>query len=68
MKKLLFILAIGAFAACGDAADKATEEHKDSTVDAIQNSADTAKAAIDSAADKAVDSTKAVADTAKKVN
>ncbi len=56
MKKLLFILAIGAFAACGDAADKAVEEKKDSTVNAIENTADSTINKVDSTAEQAKDS------------
>lgn len=66
MKKLLLILAIGAFVACNDAADKAVEENKDSTVNAIENKADSTTNKIDSTAGAAIDSTKKAADSLKK--
>lgn len=56
MKKLLFVLALGAFAACGSGENK--EVKADST------KADTAKATVDTAAKAAVDTVKA--DTAAK--
>ena len=66
MKKLLLVLAIGAFVACNDAADKAVEENKDSTVDAIKTTADSTTNKIDSTAGAQVDSTKKAADSLKK--
>ncbi|HEX5025453.1 MAG TPA: hypothetical protein VFV68_09275 [Agriterribacter sp.] len=67
MKKLLVILAIGAFAACNNASES-TEAAVDSvktaaeaTVESVENTADSAKAVIEGA----VDSTKAAADSAK---
>jgi len=58
MKKLLFILAIGAFAACNDSAEKANEEVKDTTV--IENAP-----AVDTTVIK-VDTTVKTVDTLKK--
>ena len=62
MKKLLFILAIGAFAACNDSAEKANEEGKDTTV--IENAADTTSK-VDTTVIK-VDTTAKAVDTLKK--
>ncbi len=67
MKKLLFVLAIGAFAACNSGSS--TEEKKDSTATAIDSTAgaakdsievksDSAKATVDSLAGAAKDSVK----------
>ena len=50
MKKLLFVLALGAFAACGSGENK-------------ENTTDSNVAAIDSSAHAAIDSTKAHADS-----
>jgi hypothetical protein len=70
MKKLLFVLVIGAaFAACNNAADS-KEATADSTVAAVDSAVtatvDSAKAAIDSTAAAAVDSAKAAVDSVKK--
>ena len=51
MKKLLFVVALGAFAACGSGENK--EVKKDSTP-----TVDSTKAKVDSTAKPAVDSTK----------
>ncbi len=56
MKKLLFVVALGAFAACGSG------ENKSAAADTTK--VDTAKAAVDTTAKTAVDTTKA--DTTKK--
>jgi hypothetical protein len=57
MKKLLFVIALGAFAACGSGENQAPAA--DTTV-----KADTVKAAADTTVK--ADTTKAAADTAKK--
>ena len=62
MKKLLFILAIGAFAACNDSAENANEDGKDTTV--IENAADTIK--VDTSAVSTLDTAGKVVDTLKK--
>lgn len=59
MKKLLFVLAIGAFAACGGK----TEEVK---ADTTATTVDTAAATVDTAAKAAVDTTAKVDTAAKK--
>jgi hypothetical protein len=68
MKKLLLVLAIGAFAACNDSATS-TESTVDSTtnvtVDSIQATSDSLTNAIDSSAAARVDSVQAKADSAK---
>jgi hypothetical protein len=68
MKKLLLVLAIGAFAACNDSATS-TENKVDSsaeaTVDSLQATGDSLSNAIDSTTDVKVDSVKAKADSAK---
>jgi hypothetical protein len=62
MKKLLLVLAIGAFvASCNNAADSAAKA-ADSTATVI---ADSAKAKIDSVASKADSTVKAVVDSTK---
>jgi acetolactate synthase regulatory subunit len=69
MKKVLFVLAIAAFAACNNAAETATEATEaavDSTVATVEAVADSAKASIDSTAAAAVDSAKAAVDSLKK--
>jgi hypothetical protein len=69
MKKLLFVLAIAAFAACNNSAETATEAAEatvDSTVATVEAAADSAKASIDSTASAAVDSAKAAVDSLKK--
>lgn len=57
MKKLLFVLALGAFAACGSGENKEVKADSTATVDS-------AKVAVDSAA--AVDTTAKVDTAAKK--
>ncbi len=57
MKKLLFVLALGAFAACGSGENKEVKADSTATVDS-------AKATVDTAAKAAVDTVKA--DTAAK--
>ncbi len=68
MKKLLFVLALGAFAACGSGENKETKT--DSAVSAVDSSANAAKDSIKAGADssvKAIDSAaKATKDTLKK--
>ncbi|HJU45582.1 MAG TPA: hypothetical protein VJ647_02310 [Chitinophagaceae bacterium] len=69
MKKLLLVLAIGAFAACGGNSN--TEETKaDSTLNVVDSTinavSDSATAVIDSTANAAKDSINAVADPATK--
>jgi len=61
MKKLLLVLAIGAFAACNNAADT-KEEIKDSVIneqiEAVDEKRDTTKDNLDSAANQKIDSLK----------
>lgn len=68
MKKLLFVLALGAFAACGSGETK--EATADSTAAAIDSSANAAKDSVKTTADstvKVIDSSAAAAkDTLKK--
>jgi hypothetical protein len=65
MKKLLFILAIGAFAACNDAGDTSTEGSADTSINA--GSTDTLSNQVDtSAAGSAIDTTTKTADTLNK--
>ncbi|BAV08476.1 hypothetical protein SAMN05421788_11458 [Filimonas lacunae] len=68
MKKLLFVLAIGAFAACGSG--ESTEAKADSTANVIDSSASAKKDSVSAVADtvkKAIDSSAAAAkDTLKK--
>lgn len=69
MKKVLFVLAIAAFAACNNAAETATEAAEatvDSAAAAVEATVDSAKASIDSTAAAAVDSAKAAVDSLKK--
>jgi hypothetical protein len=68
MKKLLLVLAIGAFAACNDSAtstDSAVDSTSEVTVDSLQETGDSLTNAIDSTTDVKVDSVKAKADSAK---
>jgi hypothetical protein len=58
MKKLLFVLALGAFAACGSGENK--------TPAADSTKVDSVKAATVDTTAKAADTTKAAADTTKK--
>ncbi|MBN9297647.1 MAG: hypothetical protein J0I41_11575 [Filimonas sp.] len=60
MKKLLFVLALGAFAACGNGTS--TDAAKDSTVKAIDSTAGAAKDSLN----KKVDSLKAGVDSTVK--
>lgn len=58
MKKLLFVLALGAFAACGSGENKEVKADSTTTVDTAKAvTVDTSKAAVDTAAK--VDTTKA---------
>lgn len=70
MKKLLLVLAIGAFvASCNNAADTsaaAIDSAKTVAVDSIKATADSVKTVVDSTAKTAVDSVKAKADSLKK--
>lgn len=59
MKKLLFVLALGAFAACGSGESKTTPADSVATVDTSK------PATVDTSA-KTVDTTKASKDTAAK--
>jgi hypothetical protein len=69
MKKLLFVLVIGAFAACNNAAET-TEAIADSAAATVDSAAtaivDSAKATLDSTASAVVDSAKAKVDSLKK--
>jgi uncharacterized lipoprotein YajG len=60
MKKVLFVLALGAFAACGSG------EKKDATVDTTAAPAVDTTAVVDTAAAPAADTTAAAVDTAAK--
>jgi len=68
MKKLLLVLAVGAFAACGSGSS--TESTVDSAAkaatDTVKAMADSAKAKIDSTAKAAVDTLKAKVDSVVK--
>ena len=70
MKKLLLVLAIGAFvASCnnsGDTAAAAVDTAKSAVIDTIKAVGDTAKAKVDSTVKAAVDTIKAKVDTAAK--
>ena len=74
MKKLLVVLALGAFAACnngtGDSAVDSTANKIDSTanakIDSVQTKADSISNKIDSTASAKTDSLKSKADTTKK--
>lgn len=69
MKKLLFVLVIGAFAACNNAAEttEAVADSAAATVDsAVTATVDSAVAAVDSAVTATVDSAKATVDSLKK--
>jgi hypothetical protein len=68
MKKLLLVLAIGAFAACNDSAtstDSAVDSTAEVKVDSIQATGDSLTNVIDSTTEVKVDSVKAKADSAK---
>lgn len=67
MKKLLLILAVGAFAACNDGATttdtvdstaNVIDSTADAKIDSVQNSADSLVNKIDSAADAKIDTLK----------
>jgi ketopantoate reductase len=63
MKKLLFVFAIAAFAACNNSADTATEATEaaaDAAAEKVEAVADSAKAAIDSTVAAVADSAEAV--------
>ena len=47
MKKLLFVVALGAFAACGSGENKDAKKDSTATVDTTKKMVDTAKAAMD---------------------
>jgi len=67
MKKLLLVLAVGAFAACnGSSSDAATDSTAKAAADTVKAISDSAKSTIDSTAKAAVDTIKAKADSAKK--
>ncbi len=57
MKKLLFVLALGAFAACGSGENKEVKADSTATVDTTKAAVDTSKAGVDT--------TKAATDTTK---
>ncbi len=61
MKKLLFVLALGAFAACGSGENQTPAVDSAKVADSLS-----AAAAADSAAAAAMDTTKAAVDTTKK--
>ena len=70
MKKLLLVLAIGAFvASCNNSADSAAaavDSTAKATVDTLKAAGDSAKAVVDSTVKAAVDTVKAKADSLKK--
>jgi hypothetical protein len=70
MKKLLLVLAIGAFvASCNNAADTtaaAADSAAKAAVDTIKAAGDSAKAVVDSTVKAAVDTVKAKVDSLKK--
>jgi PBP1b-binding outer membrane lipoprotein LpoB len=66
MKKVLAILAIGAFFAACNNASESTEAKADSAVQAVDAVVDSAKADLDSAANAIVDTAKAKVDSLKK--
>ena len=68
MKKLLLVLAIGAFAACNgsSASESSVDSAAKAATDTVKAMSDSAKATIDSTAKAAVDTIKAKADSAKK--
>ena len=70
MKKLLLVLAIGAFvASCNNAADTtaaAVDSTAKAAVDTLTVKADSAKAVVDSTVKAAIDTVKAKADSLKK--
>ena len=63
MKKLLFVLALGFFAACNNGTD--ADDKKDSTVDAIDSSASAAKDSVNASADSTTDKIDSAAHAAK---
>lgn len=64
MKKLLFVLALGAFAAsCGNGTP--TEAAKDSTINAVDSSSNAATDSVKAAADSAVQTIDSTAEAAK---
>ncbi|GGH82863.1 hypothetical protein HNQ91_005916 [Filimonas zeae] len=63
MKKLLFVLALGAFAACGSGDTK--EATADSTANAIDSSANVAKDSVKATADSTVKTIDSSANAAK---
>lgn len=50
MKKLLFVLALGAFAACGSGENKEVKADSTATVDSAKVAVDSAAAAVDTTA------------------
>ncbi|MDR0792243.1 MAG: hypothetical protein LBE82_02960 [Chitinophagaceae bacterium] len=68
MKKLVFVLALGAFAACGGGASdnsNGTDTTKANVETAVKNADSAAKAAVDTAAKKVDSAAKTAVDTAK---
>lgn len=65
MKKLLFILAIGAFAACNDSAETSTEG-TDTSATSTQAAPDTTVLKVDTGATVTADTTTKATDTLKK--
>jgi hypothetical protein len=68
MKKLLLVLAIGAFAACNDSAtstENSIDSAAEATVDSLEATSDSLSNTIDSSAAAKVDSVQAKADSAK---
>jgi hypothetical protein len=66
MKKLLVILAIGAFAACNNASETPAENAAETAVDSAKSVGEAVVDSTKAAADAAVDSAKAVVDSLKK--
>jgi hypothetical protein len=68
MKKLLLVLAIGAFVACNDSAtttETTTDSLSNATADSLQNRGDSISNNVDSLTDAKVDSVQNKADTLK---
>ncbi|HEX4851657.1 MAG TPA: hypothetical protein VFV08_12655 [Puia sp.] len=68
MKKLLLVLAIGAFAACNNSTSSSSgvDSTAKAATDSVKATVDSAKSAIDSTAKAAKDTIKAKVDSAKK--
>jgi uncharacterized lipoprotein YajG len=68
MKKLLLVLAIGAFAACNDSAtstESTTDSSANVTADSLQNRGDSVSTSVDSTTNAKVDSVQNKKDSTK---